>query len=186
MAGLRMNDRGSVAALAPWGLLWSVQYLIFCACSMQNGPHVFKVDHTGFCVFGKLFTQTFWLAVVTSLSYTPPIQTTPSQNVEKLTCVHGRFKSPFFLWLIQILKAVTMIMVTAITFFWSKMANPAIQVSYTAANPAISHTGINTPLTCLYYRCCIPGTANSWYSTVHFTVLVLVQLQCNTVHCTAY
>jgi hypothetical protein len=26
----------------------------------------------------------------------------------------------------QILKAVTMIMVTAITFFWSNMANPAI------------------------------------------------------------
>jgi hypothetical protein len=50
----------------------------------------------------------------------------PSQNVEKLTCVHGRFKSPFFLWLIQILKAVTMIMVTAITFFWSWLANPAM------------------------------------------------------------
>jgi hypothetical protein len=26
---------------------------------MQNGPYVSKVDHTGFCVFSKLFTQTF-------------------------------------------------------------------------------------------------------------------------------
>jgi hypothetical protein len=92
---------------------------------MQNGPHVFKVDHTGFCVFSKLFTQTFLTGrgVVTFLHVT---YTKPSQNVEKLTCVHGRFKSPFFLWLIQIMKAVTMIMVTAITFFWSNMANPAI------------------------------------------------------------
>jgi rRNA processing protein Gar1 len=40
-----------------------------------------------------------------------------TKNVGKLTCVFGRFKNPFFLWLIQILKAVTMIMVTAIVFF---------------------------------------------------------------------
>ena len=92
---------------------------------MQNGPHVFKVDHTGFCVFRKLFTQTFLIGRgdVTFLHVT---YTKPSQNVEKLTCVHGRFESPFFLWLIQILKAVTMIMVTAIKFFWSNIANPAI------------------------------------------------------------
>jgi hypothetical protein len=88
---------------------------------MQNGPHVFKVDHRGFCVFSKLFTQTFLIGRgdVTFLHVT---YTKPSQNVEKLTCVHGRFKSPFFLWLIQILKAVT-----TITFFWSSMANPAIK-----------------------------------------------------------
>jgi hypothetical protein len=50
-----------------------------------------------------------------------------TENVGKLTCVFGRFKNPFFLWLIQILKAVTMIMVTAIAFFWSFMRNPAMQ-----------------------------------------------------------
>jgi hypothetical protein len=33
--------------------------------------------------------------VVTSLSYTSPIQNF-SRNVEKLTCVYGRFKKPFF------------------------------------------------------------------------------------------
>jgi hypothetical protein len=77
--------------------------------------HVFKVDHTGFCVFSKLFTQTFLIGRgdVTFLHVT---YAKPSQNVEKLTCVHGRFKSPFFLWLMQNLKAVTMMMVTAITF----------------------------------------------------------------------
>jgi hypothetical protein len=73
---------------------------------MQNGPHVFKVDHTGFCVFSKLFTHTFLIGRgdVTFLHVT---YTKPSQNVEKLTCAHERFKSPFFLWLMQILKAVT-------------------------------------------------------------------------------
>jgi hypothetical protein len=83
------------------------------------------VDHTGFCVFSKLSTQTFLIGRgdVTFLHVT---YTKPSQNVEKLTCVHGRFKSPFFLWLIHILKAVTMTMVMAITFFWSNMANPAM------------------------------------------------------------
>jgi hypothetical protein len=80
---------------------------------MQNGPHAFKLDHTGFCVFSKLFTQTFLIGRgdVTFLHVT---YTKPSQNVGKLTCVHGRFKSPLFLWLIQILKAVTMIMVRAL------------------------------------------------------------------------
>jgi hypothetical protein len=92
---------------------------------MQNGPHVFKVDHTGFCAFSKLFTQTFLIGRgdVTFLHAT---YTKPSQNVEKLTCARGRFKSPFFLWLTQVLKAVTMVMVTAIAFFWSNMANPAM------------------------------------------------------------
>ena len=39
-----------------------------------------------------------------------------------------------FLWLIQILKAVTMIMVTAIAFFWSSMRNPAIGAICPIAN----------------------------------------------------
>jgi hypothetical protein len=40
-----------------------------------------------------------------------------SQNAEEPTCVHRRFKNPLFLWLTQIFKAVTMMMVAAITFF---------------------------------------------------------------------
>jgi hypothetical protein len=36
-----------------------------------------------------------------------PVQK-PSQKIEKLTFSGRRFKSPFFLWLIQILKAVAM------------------------------------------------------------------------------
>jgi hypothetical protein len=36
------------------------------------------------------------------------------------------FKNPFFLWLIQILKAVAVVMATAIIYFWSFMRNPAI------------------------------------------------------------
>ena len=83
---------------------------------MQNGLHEYAVDHTGFYVISKLFTQTLLIGRgdVTFLHVT---YTKPSQNVEKLTCAHERFKSPFFLWLTQILKAVTMTMVTAITFF---------------------------------------------------------------------
>jgi hypothetical protein len=43
-------------------LLWvySDPHMIFCACSMQNGPHESKVGHTGFYVISKLFTQTFF------------------------------------------------------------------------------------------------------------------------------
>jgi hypothetical protein len=37
-------------------------------------------------------------------------------------------QEPVFLWLIQILKAVAMIMITAIAFFWSYMGNPAMAV----------------------------------------------------------
>ena len=86
---------------------------------MQNGPHVSKVDHTGFYVITKVFTKTFLIGrgYVTFLHIT---YTEPSKNVGKLTrvtCVNGRFKNPFFLWLIEIFKAATMILVTAITFF---------------------------------------------------------------------
>jgi rRNA processing protein Gar1 len=48
-----------------------------------------------------------------------------TKNVGKLTCVFGRFKNPFFLWLIKILKAATMIMVTAIAFFLVIYAQPS-------------------------------------------------------------
>jgi hypothetical protein len=101
--------------------------MIVCACSMENGPHVFKVDHTSFYVISKLFTQTFLIGRgdVTFL-YAAYTKHSQKKNVEKLTCVYGRFKNPFFLWLIQILKAVAMAMVTAIAFFWSFMRNPAI------------------------------------------------------------
>jgi hypothetical protein len=46
----------------------------------------------------------------------------------RLEVIHKNVSDWFYGWvaLIQILKAVTMIMVTAITFFWSNMANPAI------------------------------------------------------------
>ena len=61
-----------------------------------------------------------------------------TKNVGKLACVFGRFKNPFFLWLIQILKAVTMIMVTAIAFFWSFTRNPAI-MRQIVLSPVLTH-----------------------------------------------
>ena len=92
---------------------------------MQNGPHEYAVDHTSFYVISKLFTQTFLIGRG-DVTFLHIAYVKSTKNVGKLTCVFGRFKNPFFLWLIQILKAVTMIMVTAIAFFWSFMRNPAI------------------------------------------------------------
>ena len=103
-------------------------HMIFCACSMQNGPHEYAVDHTSFYVISKLFTQTFLIGRG-DVTFLHIAYVKSTKNVGKPTCVFGRFKNPFFLWLIQILKAVTMIMVTAIAFFWSFMRNPAIQHS---------------------------------------------------------
>ena len=94
---------------------------------MQNGPHEYAVDHTSFYVISKLFTQTFLIGRG-DVTFLHIAYVKSTKNVGKLTCVFGRFKNPFFLWLIQILKAVTMIMVTAIAFFWSFMRNPAIPV----------------------------------------------------------
>jgi hypothetical protein len=74
-----------------------------------------KMNHTYFCVISKLFTQTFLIGRG-DVTFLYAAYTKPSQNVGKLTCVYGRFKSPFFLWLIQILKAVTVAVVTAIIF----------------------------------------------------------------------
>jgi hypothetical protein len=76
-----------------------------------------KVDHTSCYVISKLFTQTPFLigrgdATFLHVSY-----------VGKLTCVHGRFKDPFLLWLIQILKAVTTIMVYGDYIFGSFLRN---------------------------------------------------------------
>ena len=93
---------------------------------MQNGPHEYAVDHTSFYVISKLFTQTFLIGRG-DVTFLHIAYVKSTKNVGKLTCVFGRFKNPFFLWLIQILKAVTMIMVTAIAFFWSFMRNPAMQ-----------------------------------------------------------
>jgi rRNA processing protein Gar1 len=82
---------------------------------MQNEPHESKADHTSFYVISKLFTQTFLIGRGNAtFLYIAYVKST--KNVGKLTCVFGRFKNPFFLWLIQILKAVTMVMVTAIAF----------------------------------------------------------------------
>ena len=97
---------------------------------MQNGPHEYAVDHTSFYVISKLFTQTFLIGRG-DVTFLHIAYVKSTKNVGKLTCVFGRFKNPFFLWLIQILKAVTMIMVTAIAFFWSFMRNPAIPLRAT-------------------------------------------------------
>jgi hypothetical protein len=85
------------------------------------------VDHTSFYVISKLFTQTFLIGHG-GVTFLHVAYVKSTKNFGKLTCVFGRFKNPFFLWLIQILKAV-MIMVTAVAFFWSFIRNPAIQVA---------------------------------------------------------
>jgi hypothetical protein len=91
--------------------------MLFCACSVQNGPHECAVDHTGFyVVISKLFTRTFLIGRG-DVTFLHIAHVKSTKNVGKLTCAFGRFKNPFFLWLIQVLKAVTMIMVTAIAFF---------------------------------------------------------------------
>jgi hypothetical protein len=95
---------------------------------MQNGPHEYTVDHTGFCVISKLFTQTFLIGHG-DVTFLHIAHVKSTKNVGKLACAFGRFKNPFFLWLIQILKAVTMIMATAIAFFWSFTRNPATSSS---------------------------------------------------------
>ena len=69
-----------------------------------------------FYVISKLFKQTFLIGRG-DVTFLHIAYVKSTKNAGKLTCVFGRFKNPFFLWLIQILKAVTMIMVTAITFF---------------------------------------------------------------------
>ena len=92
---------------------------------MQNGPHEYAVDHMSFYVISKLFTQTFLIGRgdVTFL-HIAYIKST--KNVGKLTCVFGRFKNPFFLWLMQILRAVAMGVVACVALFWSSVPNPAI------------------------------------------------------------
>jgi hypothetical protein len=94
---------------------------------MQNGPPVSKADHASFNLIRKLFIQAFLIGRgdVTALHVA---YTKSSKNFEKLTFDYGRFKSPPFLWLMQILKAVTMVMivVTAVACFWSFIRNPAI------------------------------------------------------------
>jgi hypothetical protein len=54
---------------------------------------------------------------------------TGSQKHKNLTSEGKRFMSPFFLCLMQTLKAVTMGVVASIEFVWSNMANPAIAIS---------------------------------------------------------
>jgi hypothetical protein len=88
---------------------------------MQNGPPVSKVDHTGFCFYliCELFKQTFVIGLgdVTSLhiAHTKPTVVKISEN-QLLTT--GDPRARFFLWLIQILKAVAMVVVAAIALFW--------------------------------------------------------------------
>jgi hypothetical protein len=59
-----------------------------------------------------------------------------SQKHKNLTSEGRRFRSPFFLCLIQNLKAVTMGVVASIEFFWSIMANPA--TLYANASEAVA------------------------------------------------
>jgi hypothetical protein len=51
-----------------------------------------------------------------------------NKRIEKLTFNGRRFKSPFFVWLIQILEAVKMVVAAAITFLGSSLplCNPAM------------------------------------------------------------
>jgi hypothetical protein len=122
-------------------------HMIFCACSMQNGPHEYKVDHTSFYVISKLFTQTFLIGRG-DVTFLHIAYVKSTKNVGKPTCVFGRFKNPFFLWLIQILKTVTMIMVTAIAFFWPFMRNPAITVNYGNTTGEVSSYCVAFSLCC--------------------------------------
>jgi hypothetical protein len=61
-----------------------------------------------------------------------PIQK-PSQKRKNLTFIGRRFRSPFFLCLTQILKAVTTGVVAAIALFWSNKPNPAIRANMPSA-----------------------------------------------------
>jgi hypothetical protein len=76
-------------------------HMIFCACSMQNGPHEPKVDHTSFYVINKLFTQTPLIGRG-DVTFLHIAYVKSTKNVGKLTCIFGRFKNPFFLWLIRL------------------------------------------------------------------------------------
>ena len=113
---------------------------------MQNGPHEYAVDHTSFYVISKLFTQTFLIGRG-DVTFLHIAYVKSTKNVGKPTCVFGRFKNPFFLWLIQILKTVTMIMVTAIAFFWSFMRNPAIGTRrvFVGFTPPLGHGHHDNP-----------------------------------------
>jgi hypothetical protein len=70
----------------------------------------------------------------------------PSQKYQNLTSIGQRFRSPFFLCLIQNLKAVKMGMVTAIAIFWSNKPNPAIaQELAQDENPVYGRVGPISP-----------------------------------------
>jgi hypothetical protein len=62
----------------------------------------------------------------------------PSQKHKNLTFEGRRFRSPLFLQLKQILKAVAMGVVASIEVFWSNMANPAMTVSL----PKLRHENV--------------------------------------------
>jgi hypothetical protein len=60
----------------------------------------------------------------------------PSQTkIEKLTSVGRRFKSPFFLWLTQILKAVAMGVVAACGTFLARWAQPSHSPLHAKGDP---------------------------------------------------
>jgi rRNA processing protein Gar1 len=69
--------------------------MIICACSMQNEPHEYAVDHTSFYVISKLFTRAFLIGRG-DVTFLHVAHVKSTKNVGKLTCVFGRFKNPFF------------------------------------------------------------------------------------------
>jgi hypothetical protein len=73
----------------------------------------------------KLFTKKFLIGSINRMRRHLLIQK-PSQKHKNLTSESKRFRSPFFLCLIQILKAVAMGVVASIELFWPNTANPAI------------------------------------------------------------
>jgi hypothetical protein len=90
-----------------------------CACSIQNAPDGSEMPQPGRLDSHKIQSFTpknvFWGLY----DATFPMQK-PSQILGKLTFSGRRFKSPFFLWLIQILKAVAMGVVTVIAVVLAK------------------------------------------------------------------
>jgi hypothetical protein len=72
------------------------------------------------------------------------MQIKPSQKHQNLTSIGSRFRSPFFLCLIQNAKAVAMGVVAAIAFFWPNGPNPAMKVglAHTNQRPGFSFKAV--------------------------------------------
>ena len=96
--------------------------------STQKVPGAPARCQASFPIALKLFTKTFLIGSINRVWRHLSIQK-PSQKHKNLTSEGRRFRSPFFLCLMQDLKAVTMGVVASIEYFWSNMANQAIRTS---------------------------------------------------------